>query len=490
MSDIRIEKLNETYISIKAPADITMELYESEEFTFMAPNYRWSPKYKNGLWDGKIKMFNLMRRSMYAGLASNVSQWAGNRGYSVEYGPGFELDEITRPELLEFIDELKLPFTPNEHQIDAVLECFQRKRALIISPTGSGKSLILYILSQMYGDKKILLIVPTVGLVKQMVGDFQEYGIKEPIHQIMSGAEKDDPNCRIYVSTWQSAYKMPRTWFQQFGVLMGDEAHKFKATSLIKLMESACDIKYRFGFSGTLDGTEVNELTLKGLFGEVIRVITTAELMKKGLLSQLFIHSYVLKYPDEIRKITKRMEFQDELGYLLDCKPRNQFIVKLTLALKGNTLILFNRIAHGKLLLGLLEDAGVENLFYVAGETSAEDRETIRQKINTLTQSVTVGSSVWTEGTNIPNIDNIVFVMPYKSQIRVLQSIGRGLRKSKRKSKCTLHDIGDDLSWKSWQNHTLKMQFERLKLYAKEQFPYKQHMVPLKNVSSTLQVNQ
>jgi superfamily II DNA or RNA helicase len=478
MSDLIITKKNEAYMKVICEPGVAMEI--SDAYSFYVPNYRWAPKYKAGVWDGKIRLFNTLTREMYAGLKDDLADWAKKRDYTVEIEDEFACEPVSIEEFGSFLAETPKPFEPNEHQRDAVLTCIDRTRCIIVSPTASGKSFILYLLSEFYKDKKILIVVPTINLVDQMHKDFISYGCKEKMHCITAGVEKTS-KARIWISTWQSITEQKKPFYTQFDVIMGDECHEFSAKSLIKIMTNAENIKYRYGFTGSLDGKNTNLMTLTGLFGKVKQVVTTHALQLKGIVAKLKIVCVVLKYPEDIRKACKKMKFEEEKKYLCSSQLRNRFITKLVLSLKGRTIILFDRVeTHGVPLYEMCKaKAGDRPVYFVSGQTPREEREEIRQLVNEQDNAIVFASVVWTRGVNIPEINNLVTTSPIKSQVRVLQTIGRGLRKTKTKSVCTLYDIADDISWKSRKNHSLKLLLERIKIYAREKFSYVQQTVVL-----------
>ena len=345
----------------------------------------------------------------------------------------------------------------------------------------------------MHNDDKVLIIVPTTSLVKQMYGDFCEYAdndddwfATENCHEIMAGLYKYHNTKRVYISTWQSIYQQPKVYFQQFGMVIGDEAHNFKAKSLTSILTKCTEARYRFGLTGTLDGTQTHKLVLEGLFGPHKNVTTSKALIDRGDLANISIDIILLKHKEEACKEVSKMKYQDEVDYIVTCDARNKFIKNLALAQKGNTLILFQFVEkHGEPLFRMISEAaeglwgvGKRKVFFVSGKTPADIREEVRSITEKESNAILVCSyGTFSTGVNIINLHNIIFASPSKSQIRVLQSIGRGLRKSNQDT--TLYDITDDLHWKSKKNYTLNHSSERIKIYAKEKFKFKIHEVKL-----------
>ena len=478
-----IQKYDEVYVKVKSEASTAYEL--SEHFTFSVPGAKFSPAFRNKVWDGKIRLFNVMTGLVYAGLVPYIENFAKERDYEVEYSGDFTQQEFSLKEAEDFIKTLDLPaqYQVRDYQLNAFAHSVRNHRALLLSPTASGKSLIIYLIMRYY-NARTLIIVPTTSLVSQLSSDFADYGFdsNSRVHKIHAGQSKHS-SLDTTISTWQSIYKMPKEYFRSFDVVIGDEAHLFKAKSLVSIMSKLIECKHKFGFTGTLDGTQTNKLVLEGLFGAVKKVTTTSELIDQKHLAEFKIKAIVLSYDEETRKIVSKMDYQAEIDWIVRNPARNKFIKNLALSLKGNSLLLFQFVEkHGDVLFDMIKKAADgRNVYYVAGKTETEDREYIRKIIETETDAIIVASSgVFSTGINIKNLHNVVFTSPSKSRIKNLQSIGRVLRKSESKTAATLYDIADDLSYKAKQNYTIQHFKERIKIYSEEQFPYKIYPVSLK----------
>ena len=496
METITIQKKNEVFLNIQTDPSIEMEL--SEHFQFFVPGYKFMPAYRNRMWDGKIRLFDSRKKTLYCGLHKYLREFCDVRDYNLEviespqYGT---LESSLEPNLEGLLSNLSLSVNgadiiPRQYQLEGLSHTLSKEKSLLLSPTASGKSLIIYLAIRYYldvFDGNVLLIVPTTSLVEQMYSDFGDYSRKdkwsheENCHRIYSGREKIGVQQRIIISTWQSIYKLPATWFSNFGMVIGDEAHNFKAKSLTSILEKCTEAKYRIGTTGTLDGTQTHQLVLEGLFGPVYKVTTTKELMDNDDLAQLNIDILILKYKEEYCKQIIKEKYQQELDFIVRYEPRNNFISNLALDQKGNTLILFNYVdKHGKPLHSLLQTKMPDKrkLFYVSGETDVDTRESVREITEKEKDAIIVASiGTFSTGINIRNLHNIIFASPSKSQIRVLQSIGRGLRKSEDGTDTKIYDIADDLHWKNQKNYTLQHAAERIKIYSKERFNYKMYDV-------------
>ena len=480
---ILVKKVNEVYMQCDCESSTAMDL--SEYFTFYVPNYKFTPAFKNKIWDGKIRLFNRINNTVYIGLLPYLEKFCEDREYELEISEELLATEnFSLVESEEFAETLGLPFAPRDYQIKAFTHCVRNNRALLLSPTASGKSLIIYLLVRWF-QSKTLIIVPTISLVAQLQKDFKDYGFESNkyVHEIMGGREKES-DAPIVISTWQSIYKMPKKWFDQFDVVIGDEAHLFKAKSLTSILTNLTDCKYRFGLTGTLDGTQTHKLVLEGLFGKVKQVTTTKELMDASSLANLKIKALVLKYSEEICKQNKNNKYQEEIDYIVRCVERNKFIRNLTMSLEGNTLLLYQFVEkHGKVLHELLSAKCEDRpLFFIHGGVGVDEREEVRRITEQENNAIIVASyGTFSTGINIRNLHNIIFASPSKSKIRTLQSIGRGLRLGENKDNATLYDIADDLTYKSRKNFTLDHFMERMKIYNDEKFEYKIYTINLKD---------
>ena len=488
MSHLIISKKNEVYLHVQAELHIYYEL--ADQFTFEVPGAKFSPAYKKKYWDGKIRLFNTQKGEIYVGLLDKIVQFCKDHKYTYEfveskyYGLPFEVNEmISKPGVKDYMNVI-CNHKPRDYQIEGVYDALRYNRKLLISPTASGKSLMIYAIVRYFVEKKkaILIVVPTTSLVEQMYKDFADYGwdVGSYCHKIYAGKERQTDS-QVIITTWQSIYKLPRKYFERFDTVVGDEAHQFKSKSLVSIMSKLADAKYRYGFTGTLDGSQTHKWVLEGLFGPSYKIIKTDELMKKGHLAKLDINVLLLKHPPQKFEI-----FEDEVQYIITHERRNKFIRNLALDLKGNTLILYARVVgHGLPLYELINNSNtIENrqVFFIHGGVDTEDREKVREITEQENNAIIVASyGTFSTGINIKNLHNVIFASPSKSRIRNLQSIGRVLRKGEQKTRATLYDIADDISYKSRKNYTLNHLIERIKVYNEENFNYDIVNIPLKN---------
>ena len=488
MIKVTIEKLDEVYVRVFSEASVEQEL--ADFFTYEYPGAKYTPQYRARLWDGKVRLYDQLRKTLYVGLVDYVKKFCERNQYDLTInGDVFADNGITTELVQEFAEWLNphgrgKPIEIRDYQVEAVQTALNKERTLLLSPTASGKSFIIYTTMRYHLNegRKCILIVPTTSLVEQMYADFEDYSsannfdVSNHCQKLYSGFPKDFSK-DVLITTWQSIYLQPKSWFRQFDVMFGDEAHNFKAKSLTGVMEKMDSIRYRIGTTGTLDNKKVHQLVLEGIFGPVHRVTTTKALMDSGKLTTLNITCVVLKYSEEIRKGLKNQTYQEEMDWLVSNEKRNKFIRNLAVTSKGNTLVLFQYVEkHGKVLYELIKDKVHEDrkVFFVYGGTDVADRESIRHITEGESDAIIIASyGTFSTGINIPSIENVVFASPSKSKIRNLQSIGRGLRLKDGKTSCNLYDIADDLHWKSWKNHTLNHAAERYKTYAEEEFKLK-----------------
>ena len=478
-TDVIIKKANEVFLQIEADPHIQYEL--RDHFTFTVEGAKFMPQYRNRHWNGEIHLFDLRTKRIYIGLLDKIASFCDRHDYTYSfenneyYGAPFEVNEgISYEGVKDYMQSICSRYSARKYQVQGVYDALKYNRRLLISPTASGKSLMIYALVRYYVDRqqKILLVVPTTSLVEQMYKDFEDYGwdSESYCHRIYAGREKTN-ELPVTITTWQSVYKLDRKFFVDYDVVIGDEAHLFKSKSLVSIMTKLEHAKYRYGFTGTLDGTQTHKWVLEGLFGPAYKVTKTDELMKQGHLSQLDIQCLVLKHPPQ-----KFETYEDEIQYLITHEQRNKFITNLALDLKGNSLILYSRVeTHGAILYEQINNSkrGNRKVFFVHGGVDTEQRELIREITEKEQNAIIVASyGTFSTGINIKRLHNIVFASPSKSRVRNLQSIGRVLRKGSDKEKAILYDIADDCTHRSRKNYTLNHLIERIKIYNEENFNY------------------
>ena len=491
---INVEQINAVYLKINTESSVKFEL--EAYFRFQPQGYQFSPAYKNRVWDGWIRIFQPLKPVLYVGLFSKLRKFCEDRGYELN-APAhlMEGEKVPDDYGYEIAKEVNCKFEPRDYQNKYIVDAIRDSRSLSLSPTSSGKSLIIYLIQQHYYrafEHRTLIIVPTISLVHQMAGDFVDYGCDPShIYKIQGGIDKNT-DAPIVVSTWQSLIKLKKDWFSQFKVVLGDEAHLFQAKSLQKIMEGLDECYYRHGFTGTLKSEEskTHRLVLEGCFGSVRKHVSTKDLMDDGTIADFNIKAIVLSHSVENRKAFKKaiskvqnssQKYPAEREYITNHDKRNIFIRNLLWSLKDqNNLVLFDLVEkHGKILEPLLRKDGRE-LHFIYGATKGTERERIRHMIENdpiKQHDILASFGTFSTGINLKKLDNVIFASGSKSEVKVLQSIGRALRKGNDADKATLYDITDDLSVGAYQNYTLQHFRKRIEIYGSEQFEVKIYTV-------------
>ena len=498
MADIYIEKINEVHMLIRGEQSTLQEI--RDVFTFYAENYRFHPKVRAKIWDGRIFLLKLVSRNighLYIGLLEEVINFCKSREYTYELNDNIKyISKINDEEFQKYITNLNISsknkqIELRDYQLKGFKDILTKKRQLILSPTSSGKSAIIYATCRYLLDNglKGLVIVPNISLIHQIYNDFDDYSslvdwnVQDFTHKIFSGQDKFNAK-ELQISTWQSLNTIKdKTWFEKFDFVIIDEAHGIKANSLTSILEQCSNAKYRVGLTGTLDNIKCNIKTIIGLTGPINKLITTKELIDRKQVSNLKIKCLVLKYDKETSNAIKKYKYQDEIKFLITNEKRNVFIKNLTLSMEKNTIVLFNFVeTHGKKIYELIKNSKHlkgRNVYFIHGGVEGEEREKIRQILETEKNAIIVASSgTMSTGVSIKNLHNIIFAISGKSRIKILQSIGRVLRLHENKEIATLYDIVDNLSINKHQNFTLNHFIERVKLYDAEQFDYKIVTIP------------
>jgi superfamily II DNA or RNA helicase len=490
MTDCVIQKKNELDITLECEPHILYELQEA--FSFDVEGASFSPAYRKKFWDGKIRLLSTATKSLPAGLTYQLCKWLDRHGYSWDfkdndfYGTPYEVDERVFEEGVELFMNKISSVTPRPYQVETVFHALKEHRKTILSPTGSGKSLMIYAICRYLKSigKRTLLVVPSKSLVEQMYKDFLDYGWEEDnMHKIYQG-HSIDTKAPVTISTWQSIYGLDKKWYRQFDGVIGDECHNFKAKCLGGIMKKLPDAKWRYGFTGTLDGKNVHKLILEGHFGPVYKTTSSSELMEKGFLAKLQVEIIQLRHPPEVFA-TYNQEIE-RIGLLQE---RNDFICRLANDLKGNVLVLFSRVeGHGVPLAETIINYTERPIHLIHGEVDVKKREEVRRICEESNDNIILGSyGTMSTGVNIKNLHHVIFASPSKSRIRVLQSIGRGLRKTKNKQKVKLYDIADDFRKPHGKNNfTLNHLAERIKYYVDENFEYRISEVPINTTTGGL----
>lgn len=494
VADIRIRHFDESFSKIECDEGIFQEI--ADNYTFFAENYKFDKRYTRKKWDGKIRLLSRVDRKLPKGLVPSLVKYCDDNGYTVECDPEFRTDPVTMEDIENFIKRLDLPakFEVRDYQKASIFECISSGRKTLESPTSSGKSLMIYILTMWYATKS-LIIVPSLGLVSQMADDFRDYGYTGSILLSTDGIDRSSwVSEDIVISTWQTlengVNSTSEEWYEQFGLVFGDEAHGAKAKSVSKIISSMTKTKYKFGTTGTLDDIPVNRATIIGLFGPRYKSISTREMIDSGFASDIKIKCLVLKYPDHKRKEywqsvydPKTKEFRsksyhEEVDFIIDYTRRLNFIVNLALSLEGNKIIFFKNREQGKNIVNALKKKTNKPVYYIDGTVSKDTRESIRKTLNEEDGSFLVASKPTTAtGISINRLHHMIFADSSKSKIKVLQAIGRMLRLHPSKRTTYLYDIVDDIGSETKRNFCLNHFLSRAIIYTKEKFEFRVYKI-------------
>ena len=490
MAILYYKKINETYIQIASDEDYVLKEL-SEYFSFFADGYRYSPQFKARVWDGKIRLVNLRTMTTLAGLVPSIAKFCAERNYQLidqtEQHLKFEADDISNFD--QWVNSLNLPFEPRDYQLSTVRYALQSGRGLLLSSTGSGKSLIIYLVVRwmLKHDRKVCLIVPSTSLVEQMHNDFKNYASKDDsfdvdqrVHKLYAKIKTTKPyEDQCIITTWQSIQNYDKSLFETWDCVIVDEAHGCKAKIIDAILKGAINAKYRFGLTGTLTGMVCHEYQITGLLGSIYQATTTKDLQNQGYLSNCTIYMVDLKYPDgeakQLWKETKELKktYFDEVDFVNHHVKRQLFIRNLVCSLKGTTLILFRFREHGEWLYNLIKEKIGDSrpIYHIDGKVDAKKREEIRQELKKPDSNAILVFSVATSATgiDIKSIENLI-LSPSKSKVQTLQSIGRSLRLCEGKNGAKVFDIVDDLRTGRRRNFLYNLAQKRLEFYTSEGF--------------------
>ncbi len=427
-------------------------------FKYVDPTARYRPAYKLGRWDGTISLFGLGGNG-YLSQLEKVLGVLGDMGVTVE-----DVEDRRNPIQLTFnkVDENYWarqgkvwpkghpeegqPIMLRDYQIDAINTFLENPQALQEIATGAGKTITTATLSQLcepYG--RTITIVPNKSLVEQTEEDFINVGLDVGVYY----GDRKDINKTHTICTWQSLNILDKKtlnageneemltlaeFLDGVSAVIVDEVHQAKAEVLMKLLtHNLCNAPIRWGLTGTVPKDAHEYERIFASIGPVVGGIAAHQLQEKGVLSEC--HVNILQMLDTREYKT----YAEELKYLVTDEERMGFISDLIkkISTTGNTLVLVNRIDTGKQLQEALEGAT-----FISGAVKTTDRKAEYDEVKTSDDKIIVATyGVAAVGINIPRIFNLVLLEPGKSFVRVIQSIGRGIRKAKDKDFVQIWDI-------------------------------------------------
>lgn len=498
LEKIVVHKPNNIYFKIDCDPSQSMEL--KNYFSYYIPNYWFSPRFKNKVWDGKVSSYNRQSQTLPIGLYPMLKHFCVHYGYELvlDFDKTNMFNQIEDEDIQKFYETIftDTKYYPRDYQAETILKALKYKRGVIESPTGSGKSIVIYsIIRFILGitEGKILLIVPNVSLVNQMFNDFKDYGWTacESYTNILYSGKKPDWSKPILISTWQSVYKKTSSFFESFNAVIVDETHGAKANSIKSVLEKCTGADYRIGLTGTLPTEKSDIYTIYGYIGPKIYEISSKELMDKGILSKIKIANLLLQYSEDEIATNKHRTYDEEVRFLVDHPKRNgvfKYIID-HINPEENVLILCYLIDHLKSIKSYLEKIYPnKKIQEIYGEIDADKREQIRIGMENSKGVILLGTyATMGIGINIKRLHHVIFASSYKSKIKILQSIGRGLRTHESKTKLILWDIVDDLTYVKrtgtiGKNYVYEHFEQRLEYYKTQEFSYINKNIIVKNL--------
>lgn len=504
---LTIEKINETFFRLSCNEYTELrKIYDY--FKVMIDNAKFSPRYKSGIWDGKISPFDLRTQTIPIGLWKELLEYCNKNDIKYAFigmqpSELFKDDKYTLPFInmyTEKVIEENLPFILRENQKMAVYYAMQFKKCVLLLATGFGKSIVIYeLIRLLYSTKeadRILLVVPNINLVNQMRANFlDDYNWEECDDNCYLLCNDTKPKIKaaiaqnmidkpILITTWQSIIRKPDPWFKQWDALIVDEVHGVtnSGKSLQGISKKCTEARYKIGLTGTLGESDIDKQTTIGYIGPVAYIVKSKELIESDVLSRIEIKNLIIRYNDEVSLQGLGKDYHTETE-LIESIPERMTVIKdiFDKIEEGqNTLILAKHIKHMKDITEYLKQTldSKYTIKMVYGSVQGDVREQIRVDMSNGHNYVLVASfAIAGTGWNIPAIHHLIFAASYKAKIKVLQSCGRGLRKAKDKLKVCLWDIVDDFSEKQktgrriHKNHSYKHYEKRKSFYDEEGFP-------------------
>tara|TARA_R110002153_G_scaffold1455_3_gene7481 strand:+ start:2034 stop:3488 length:1455 start_codon:yes stop_codon:yes gene_type:complete len=450
----------------------------SNQFSFMLPYAYHVPAYKLGRWDGKVNYFNI-GGTTYTNLLEDILPVLVAEGYEVEIDDRRQQIKLDFPQITETHFSHKMwperhpvagtPVVLRDYQVSIINEFLNNPQCLQEIATGAGKTLITAALSNLiepYG--RSIIIVPNKDLVLQTEVDYVNLGLDVGVY---FGDRKEFGKTHT-ICTWQSLNSMEKRFrsgdsdvsvvdfVEDVQCVIVDEVHQAKADVLKKLLTGVfANVPIRWGLTGTIPKEDSDKIGLTISLGQVVNKLAASELQDMGVLASCDVN--ILQLQDT----AEYSNYQEELTYLTTDKQRLDYMAGLihSLSLEGNTLVLVDRIKAGQ---GLLERLPEETVF-ISGSMKSKDRKDEYDEVSEANNKIIVATyGVAAVGINIPRIFNLVLVEPGKSFVRVIQSIGRGIRKAKDKDNVQIWDV---TSTAKFSKRHLR---ERKKFYKEASYPF------------------
>lgn len=500
--DVYISKLNSTWMQVRC-REVYMEMEIAERFSFKVDNAQYDPRVKSGRWDGIKRLYNRTHKRMYSGLLFELVKFLSKQEYSFKIDPELlAVSDVKRDDVITLCKDLikphdgGKPIEPYDYQYDAVEYMLQSGRSICLAATSAGKSLSIYMAIRLYQladeleGKRILIVVPSKMLVEQLYADFENYSTypgsnwkAEVFCQKVSGNYSKFIEKPIVITTWQSLKTLHKSTILDAGAIFIDECHTVRGPVLAELLEAAVNCDVRHGLTGTLDDMESNIMAAQGLLGPAKRIVTAKEIIDAGRATEVVVNCMILDYDVDTKRAFKadqeiaaklpeqNAKYMAEINFINALNCRFNFIQNTVRALKGNTIVLFDRVEDQGIPLYEDMKAKHEHTYIIHGNIGDKEREEIKALFDQYDDIVLYATfSIMSTGVSIKNLHNMIFGSSSKAKIRVLQSIGRLMRLHNSKSIATLYDIVDKIDYNGYQNATFRHVEERIKFYANEKF--------------------
>lgn len=489
---LRIEKIDEINSIVHQEEDDGYNWLAGlqDHFTFDVPGAKFNPKVRMRLWDGKKRFFNAFSRGLKNGLIEDTLKYAAENGAIVDFDGFQDYDKYDLENFKEVNKKIlsTCSLTPRNYQEEAALEALNRRLGVLECCTSSGKSFIIYMFIRqllergLVGNNKILLIVPNISLVTQMFSDFKEYGWDDidDYAEVLYGEAHPTYEKTVLISTWQSLQNKDEDFFLQYRCVIVDEAHGSKSTVINKLINYCRNAEFRIGTTGTLPSDPCQCADIKCVLGNTIYKITSKQLIECGVLTPMYIVNLLVKYPTSFIEANRNREYADEVKLIEDYPDRKKALDTIfkNTPTEKNSLILVNHISHLDSVADYLKEKYPDKKVYVVkGSVKASTREEIRKRAEVEDAVIIVATyQTYSTGVNIKKLHNVILYGNGKGKIKILQSLGRGLRKHPSKDKVFLYDVVDDMTYTTRfgnlkQNYLYKHWMERLGYYKAEGYP-------------------
>jgi len=372
----------------------------------------------------------------------------------------------------------ELGMTPHDYQLTSVNRMLKIGRGVILIGTGGGKTFIMSLLAKTLFKykrvKKVLIIVPTLQLVEQTHSDFLEYGFDPSTISKWSGEhDKQDTDIVVVNTGILQSDNSDLKFLKDIDLLLIDEVHILKKGNAINKIIDKIPAVNRFGFTGTMPENPIDQWNVIGKTGPILFDKSSKALRDGKFISDAKIDIVRINYNiDDLHELHNILgatvqKYMGEIEFMINNTYRNALIAKSAEVCKGNTLIMVDRIIHGELLYDILKKNTNSDVYFIQGNVGVEEREKVRDLMEQKSNIICIAiSKIFSTGINIKNIHNIIFATPGKAKVKLIQSIGRGLRLHVSKSILRVIDFADNLHYSS--RHLDK----RMKLYDSEKLNY------------------